>query len=173
MGRIDRYSVISVFAIDPGGTTGWCLVPDARLDQVPHSDAQLEIIATQVGGDEHQQVVDLYRLINVARKNYGNVAVVIEDFVPRVLNQQRWFLSPVRITAGLTQLLWQDRIRWGTQSASLAKTTITDDHLRQCNQWLPGKPHANDAIRHGLTYIRRVRQVPELHEELTDPRDLD
>lgn len=173
MPKIDRFSVVSAFAIDPGGTTGWCLVPDARLDQVPHSDGDLGIIATQIGGDEHQQAADLYKLILVARKNHGNVAVVIEDFVPRILNQQRWFLSPVRITAALTQLLWQDRIRWCTQSASMAKTTISDDHLKQTNQWLPGQPHANDAIRHGLTYIRRVRQIPELHEEMLDPRDLD
>jgi len=168
--KIDK---ASVFSIDPGGTTGWCLIADAEPRLLPHGDCDLELLADEVAGDEHQQVLDLVKLITWSRNKYGNCAVVIEDFIPRMLNKERYFLSPVRVTAGLTQLLWQDRIRWCLQQASLAKSTISDDYLKATGHWMPGKGHAMDAARHGMTYLRRIRKIPELHEQMLELRDLD
>lgn len=158
----------NVFAIDPGTTTGWTYVEADGLI-VPHGECDLEFIAGQMGGDENQQAFDLYKLIS----HCWPCAVVIEDFVPRQLNQQRWFLSPVRVTARVEVLLWRDKRRWLAQSPAMAKTTITDDYLKAIDQWRAGKPHANDAIRHALTYLRRLENHPEMHEHLLSPLGLD
>lgn len=164
---------VNVFAIDPGGTTGWALALDADPALLPGIEPDLQILSAQIMGDEHQQCFDLAHIYRAASKRYGHIAVVIEDFIPRIFNQERHFLSPVRITAGFTQLLWADGVRWELQQPSLAKSTISDDYLRSIVQHSPGKPHANDAVRHAITYLRRVKQIPEIHEGLLEPIGLE
>jgi hypothetical protein len=158
----------SVFGIDPGGTTGWSYIKDANLANLPQGESDLHIIAGQMSGDEDQQAIDLVRIIN----NVWPVAVIIEDFIPRKLDQSRHFLAPVRITAKIELLLWQNEHRWWRQMPALAKSTITDDRLKATELYQPGKPHANDATRHGLTYLRMLIEHPERHEQITSPRGL-
>ncbi len=99
-----------------------------------------------------------------------------EDFVPRSLNQSREFLSPVRIFSALTalELLAGDQRAPFTQSASIAKTTVTDARLQLAGLYRPGMPHAVDAARHALTFFRRARSSPKLRQQawphLFDPK---
>jgi len=160
---------IGVFAVDPGGTTGWALGKNIDLDILPGGEDQLDIIASEASGDENQVAHDLFGII----QHVWPVAVIIEDFVPRKLDQSRHFLSPVRVTAKLEYLLWQDEKRWWRQMPALAMSTITDDHLKETLLYQPAKPHANDATRHVLTYLRMLLKHPERHEQLISPRSLD
>jgi hypothetical protein len=157
--------ICNVFAIDPGVTTGWCYVKEANMTTLPMADAALAVVAGQMGGDENQQALDLMKII----AHVWPCAVVVEDFVPQMLNKDRWFLSPTRITAKLELLLWQADHHMLQQMPSLAKSTITDDYLKTCGHYRSGKPHANDAIRHAMTYLRRVKQQPLLHSKLLEP----
>lgn len=158
-----------VFAVDPGGMTGWALGKNIDMDILPGGEDQLDIIAAEMAGDENQQAYDLFRII----QQVWPVAVVIEDFVPRKLDQSRHFLSPVRITAKLELLLWRDEKRWWRQMPALAMSTITDDHLKETLLYQPGKPHANDATRHLLTYTRMLLKHPERHGQIISPRGLE
>jgi hypothetical protein len=160
---------INVLAVDPGTTTGWALMRDVDPATSPHTECDINMISQQLGGDEYQISHDIYRII----KHVWPVAVVIEDFIPKQLNKQRWFLSPVRIANQLTMLMWEDNRTWLLQMPSLAMSTIPDEYLKSIDMYQPGKPHANDAVRHCLTYIRRVQQKPALHQQMIELRGLD
>jgi len=165
--------LVNIFAIDPGTTTGWAYLREAETRIGPAGDCDLEIACAEMSGEEYQQSFDLSRLIDRA----WPCAVVIEDFIPRQLNKERWFLSPVRITNQLTMLLWLKDRQWALQNASLAKQTIKEEHLRGSGLWNAGKPHANDATRHALTLLRRFAgsgkgQGRGLYDSLLEPRGL-
>jgi hypothetical protein len=159
---------VNIFAIDPGTTTGWAYVANADPRLTPQGDCDLEIACGQMSGEEFQQAFDMSRLID----RVWPCAVIIEDFIPRQINKERWFLSPVRITNQLGMLMWLKDRQWLLQSASLAKSTITDDRLKGATLWNPGQPHANDATRHLLTFLRRVNQKPGLYRAVIEPRGL-
>lgn len=159
---------ISIFAIDPGTTTGWAYVRDADSLTTPHTDDDLEIACGQMSGEEYQQSYDLYRLID----RVWPCAVVIEDFIPHKLNKERWFLSPVRVTNQLTMLLWLKDRQWILQQPSLAKTTINDETLKGFNLYNKGQDHANDATRHLLTFLRRAKQNAHIYQAVIEPRGL-
>jgi hypothetical protein len=156
---------VNVFAVDPGVTTGWAYVKDADLTTIPQSECDLNVLAGQMMGDENQQAIDLYKLIVYA----WPVCVVIEDFVPQMMNQARHFLSPVRITSKLELLLFQGDKRHIKQMPVTAKSTIRDDYMRSAGLWQPGQPHANDAIRHALVLLRRIEDNPVMAEHMVEP----
>ena len=159
---------IGVFGVDPGGTTGWAYAKDVDLATLPQGECDMDIIASEMSGDEDQVAWDLWRII----KQVWPVAVIIEDFIPRKLDKSRHFLSPVRITAKLEFLLWQNEKRWWRQMPALAMSTISDEHLKATGLWIPGAPHANDAQRHALTYTRMLLKHPERHEQIISPRTI-
>lgn len=159
---------MSVFAIDPGTTTGWAYVKDAPSPHTPRTEHSLEVACDQMGGEEYQQAYDLYRLI----ERVWPCAIIIEDFIPRQLNKERWFLSPVRVTNQLTMLLWLKDHQWSLQMPSLAKTTVNDDVLKRVGLHNPGRPHANDATRHALTFLRRASNKPALYRDLLEAKGL-
>jgi hypothetical protein len=119
-------------------------------------------------GEEYQQSLELFRLIRVC----WPCAIIIEDFIPRQLNKERHFLSPVRVTNQLTMLLYLTDRRWTLQQPSLAKSTISDTYLRSIMQYDPARPHANDAVRHILTFGRRVVRHHRLYDDLLTPLGL-
>lgn len=161
--------MLNFFGVDPGSTTGWAVVnvDSATTPQKPLQE--LDIATGQMSGEEYQQSHDLFRLI----KNCQPCAVVIEDFIPRFLNQARHFLSPVRITNQLTMLMWDAKLPWLLQMPSMAKSTIPDEYLQAHDLYSPGMPHANDALRHCLTLLRRCEAKPGLYAQLTKPIGLD
>lgn len=167
--QLGMLMIVNVFAIDPGTTTGWAFVKGADTLTTPHTDDDLPIACGEMSGEEYQQSYDLYRLID----RMWPCAVVIEDFIPMKINKERWFLSPVRVTNQLTMLLWLKDRRWLLQQPSLAKTTIDDATLKGFDLFNKGKPHANDATRHLLTFLRRAKQKPQMYKDLIEPRGLD
>jgi hypothetical protein len=160
----------SVLAIDPGGTTGWAFVKDAELRA--HEDS-FDVVADQLAAmSEIEMVNQIMKMLKFFRRkdsqNHG-VALVVEDFVPRQFDASRSFLSPVRLNAMLSYAIslegWAVGIGNGIefQSASTGKSTITDDYLRMSGYYLTSQPHANDAIRHALTYLRRIDNSGFIH----------
>lgn len=142
---------------------------DVDIATLPQGECDINVMAGQMGGDENQQAIDLFKIIDYA----WPCAVVIEDFVPQMLNKERHFLSPVRITSKLELLLWQVNRRHVKQMPSMAKSTISDEHLKVVMMFQPGMPHANDACRHGLTFLRRVVRSPWFYDKLIEPIGLD
>src|SRR5688500_3498673 len=151
---------LQLMAVDPGGTTGWAVfwIPTANMlvrDLRILEDAEYR--CGQATGPEEQQVKEL---IDVMR-DIGDAPVIIEDFILRQFRQDRGLLSPVRVTAMLEFAIWERG--WDAahpirkQQASLAKSTVTDERLRDWGFWEPGMPHARDALRHALTFLRRAK----------------
>lgn len=175
----------TVVAIDPGGTTGWSVMqvhPDALaypdvalLDSIEYwANGQIDCGAQKgdrgtvsadaakgratgaVGVSVSGEAAGVAELTELVR-SFPEAAVVIEDFILRQFRQDRDLLSPVRVTAALSQQMWLDRRGFFTQQPSMAKGTITDERLKKWGMYnrAGGMQHARDADRHALMFIRR------------------
>ena len=158
-----------VIALDPGQTTGWSLMicnPEALID--PESKV-LENITTHNHGqvsslwDEHTHtdgesiaVDDLWTFI----EQWPEAAIVMEDFVIRMNDRSRQFLSPVRIMARIDYLLWKHGRFAFRQSPADAKNTCSDIRLKEWGFYdsYGGLNHARDADRHALLFLRKCKQ---------------
>lgn len=76
-------------------------------------------------------------------------------------------LTPVGVIAALTHA----ELRYGPgrvpyiQTASQAKTTATDERLKMAGLYRTGMPHATDAARHAVTFLRKARSDSWLRAE--------
>lgn len=88
----------------------------------------------------------------------GVTDLVIEDFILRERTKDRNLLAPVRLSAGLVQevLRSQRLIGLTYQSASDAKSCVTDERLRSLGLWIVGQQHARDACRHLALFLRKL-----------------
>ncbi|AXH50337.1 RuvC-like resolvase [Gordonia phage NatB6] len=177
---------LSVVAFDPGGTTGWSIMrvdpaklldktvrPHETITQWHHGEIDCGAKSGQVANSAAAQGIDLggsasgeaagvfmmERLIRLGGR-VPCATVVIEDFILRTQSQKRDAISPVRLISSLDTLLWIERIvpEPVKQQPSEAKTTITDERLKQWGLWASGSRHARDADRHALLFIRKVRE---------------
>ena len=171
-----------VIAFDPGGTTGYCVMgvpPDGLASSSGLRDALSYIDYGQIDcGTRHGQtglgmkrgheglnmsgeIDGIVRMINIL-DSFDTCAVVLEDFVLDVskANMGRDLLTPVRIIAGFSTLL---HYSFGPevmksifiQNRSLAKTTCTDDRLKNWNLYDGSSgAHARDATRHAFYFLR-------------------
>lgn len=146
-----------VLALDPGGTTGWCVLgihPDAMSgDEGIHPFGEYGNVlfwtAGEFTGKQDDQIDECVELI----ASWPSARLVTEGFQLRQLNAQ---LDPVEINAALR---WAVRPRYFVkQNAALAMSTMTDDRLKALGFWLPGKEHARDATRHAITFVKRQKE---------------
>lgn len=148
----DQYIVL---ALDPGGTTGWCVMcvhPDAMTGDPEFRvmDNVLWWTAGEFTGNQDDQIDEIVALI----ASWPSARIVTEDFVLRQMNA---VLAPVEINATLR---WAIRPRYYVkQQASLALTTVTDDRQKDWGFWVPGKEHARDAVKHAITYLKRRKEA--------------
>lgn len=146
-----------VLALDPGGTSGWSIFgvhPEAMGgDPDVHVLGQYGNLlfwsAGEFTGKQHNQVDQIVDLANA----WPTARLVTEDFKLRQLNAE---LSPVEINATIG---WALRPRyWVPQMAALAMETVTDERQKALGFWVPGKPHARDAVKHGITFLKRQKE---------------
>jgi hypothetical protein len=145
-----------VIAFDPGGTTGWALFgvhpealegdPDVRV-----LDNLLFWTAGEFTGRQDDQIDAMLDLIDT----WESARIVTETFKLRQLNAE---LSPVEINACLRRELRARGRGVALQNAALAMGAIPDDRQKAMGFWIPGKPHARDAVKHGLTYLKRSKE---------------
>lgn len=170
----------AVLAIDPGGTTGWCVIqvhPAALVDDRYSILGNITHNASgEVAGGEGRQV---FELLNMARE-WPDAAIVVEDFVLRMFQQSRDLLAPVRITAALKWALYCGLVAGDkspnklvtfpdrpirpvfTQSPEEAKSTCSDERLKSWHLHAASSDHARDARRHALLFLRRAKARPGL-----------
>jgi hypothetical protein len=175
---MDSRSILAIMAFDPGGTTGWCatsfrlghlaILRSAGLRAFLGAEA-LTLTAGQLTGSENAQTLDAIDLIDagLASGHADHVILLYEDFILRQRRKDRDLLSPVRVTAKLEIV---NEMQWGfpelKQQPSLAKSSMPNSRLKALKLYRPGKPHANDAIRHNITLIRRFANKPKWLEEV-------
>lgn len=175
----DDVARLYVVGFDPGQTTGWAVL---RLDLElldrglvtlaldPNPDVFAWCAGEFTGPENHQVDMMMELLRDVWREGEWEsgadsdvFAVGIEDFILRLLQKDRALLSPVRITAAFNYAGRDLPMPRTLQSASDAKSIVTDDRLRRMNLLRSGaSAHATDATRHAVLLARK----------LSDPRSL-
>lgn len=180
---VDESPYAQIISLDPGGTTGWSLMqvhPEALDPRSPEVGVLDNVITWRHGqvdcGSKRGNLgTSLHAGISTTGENAGIsellgllrswplAAVIVEDFIldPSRFNTGRDLLSPVRITSAVNYDLWLQRRDYFVQSASLAKSTVRDDLLRQWGYYTNtgGLGHARDADRHSLTFLKRAAAV--------------
>lgn len=182
----DIPSEIQVLALDPGGTTGWTILtcdPRALLPEGPsvlRSVQRWYIGQVDCGSTKGNLGNSPYAGISTAgesagaavlgrlARNWPGAAIVVESFILRQFSKDQDLLSPQRITAKFEQYLWLDGRDYFTQQPSEAKTSATDERLREWGFYTSegGLRHARDATRHALTFLRRASQPGRKAAEL-------
>jgi hypothetical protein len=140
-----------VIALDPGGTTGWAIFlvhPDA-MGGDPDIPVMVNIewwTAGEFTGSSHSQVDEIVELVEA----WPSARLVTEGFKLRQLNAE---LDPVEINHTVA---WATRPRyWVVQPAALAMGALPDERQKALGLWVPGKPHARDAVKHAVTFLKR------------------
>lgn len=144
-----------VVAFDPGGTTGWAAF---GVHDVAMLDKEYPILANvahwaagEFVGALDGQLDEMVALCEA----WEDAEVVCEDFILRQFLPGRDVLDPVRLEFALRCAVRPRPVT--LQQPSLAMSVATDDRMRDWGYWTPlaGKPHARDAVRHAVTYLRR------------------
>lgn len=94
---------------------------------------------------------------------------VLESFSLRMLSMDTNLLAPVRVLDRILDRLWiaQSHIPVFFQSPSDAKASVTDDRLRRWAMYdARSGPHARDADRHAVLFLRRFADSREIQEGL-------
>ncbi len=166
----------ALISLDPGETTGWSLMvvkPECLVDErvkvlgsiLDHQHGQVDCYRgnSKIHNEgECLAVGDLWSLID----SWPNAAVVMEDFIIRINNRSREFLSPVRIIAKIEQLLWEEGRMYFRQQPGDAKTTATDARLKEWGMLAEdGLGHARDADRHAIIFLRKATQSAKLRAQ--------
>jgi hypothetical protein len=150
--------------VDPGETSGWCIIavspyclvdPDERiLDNVAHW------AAGQILGDELRQIgdaLDFYR-------QWPDAACGTEDFILRKFSMDRALLAPVRVNAvlGYELLKGSHAAAHGSRPLFLQMPSMrlkVKEVLPATDLWLVHDPddHGRDATAHAVTFLRRCK----------------
>lgn len=146
----------NILCIDPGGTSGIAIF-NVTDDTEPKLWKYLEV----PGGT--QGFINFYR---ETEPDYNWKKIVCESFTLRT-GVKFPDLTPVYIIGALDALV-KDDVEIVFQSPSL-KGLCDDDRLKFIGMHQRGNGHANDAIRHGIIYLRNTRHMPTI--EMTWPKE--
>lgn len=138
-------------SLDPGGTTGY-----AFFEYEEDSEA--------VVLDAGQIPNGLTGFIDWFGKlpTFAFDAVICESFTLRT-GVKFPDLSPVYIIGALEA--YEDASdRKPVYQPPTSKPLCDDDVLKKLGIYIPGKGHANDALRHGIIYLRNKRHMPTLRK---------
>lgn len=140
----------TMLSVDPGGTTGLALFEYAQDEyellwkrQVPNS----------LHGflDWHWDEGQFLDLQTIVCESFDLRAGIYPD------------LSPVYII-GAIEALWPNKLIDIIYQKPSQKHLCEDPILKKMNLYSPGRPHANDAVRHGIIYMRNNKNKQVLKE---------
>jgi hypothetical protein len=140
-----------ILSLDPGGTTGWAVF------EVEEDTEPVLVDYGQIPGS-------LGGFLNWIHDTDGLSVhrVVCESFTLRegVYGAD---LSPVYIIGALEALIYNVADKdFITYQEPKIKPLCNNDRLKDMGFFKKGQQHANDAIRHGLIYLRNRKHLPTL-----------
>lgn len=140
----------AILCLDPGGTTGWAFVHYTDTEE-PFVSISGQISGGLVG------FLHWYKKVG-----FGWQETVCESFIlrPGVHGAD---ITPAYIIGALEALQFNNKSKM-TQQAPSQKKLCDDDALKRLGLYQPGKPHTNDAIRHGIIYLRNKKHLPTLRK---------
>jgi len=129
--------MMTIIALDPGRTVGWATFkkPNARDG---YKSGQIKWDAT-------------WSLLDSALIETHDIHLVVESFKHRQLPKIDY--TPVEVIGVVKEWARQNDVNITWQTPSQAKFFWTDERLKDYTLYRPGKPHANDAMRHLLYYL--------------------
>ncbi len=163
-----------VLWIDPGVVSGVAVVwfdPKALLvDNLKTAKVVLAYSEMFLHGEEYGPTGQVGTYIKLREKLDEEVGLATgcESFRVLRLDSSEEFVAPIRIRSAIQQQMsmlrplgWQKGDRLGiplfTQSPSDAINAFTNDRLKALRMYTPGPDHVNDAKRHTLLWIRRLK----------------
>lgn len=164
-GVIDREITTTIW-FDSGSTTGWAVV---SVWDVAMRDIRYRLLANVAGwsageftGSEERITDAMMELVDAWEGSVNSVG--FEDFILRKFSMGRELLAPVRINARFEDRMYtngKSGLLVPPQQPSLAMSMVTDERLKLWGFYNPtiGKPHARDALRHALAYLRRMKTI--------------
>lgn len=161
---------VHVLGLDPGGTTGWCLLTTLR--SAIFGDAYPEIVEWDYGELTGPEPLQATNIAQMCREIQGldyktGPAVMAEqwDVDPTFQSTDQERYAPIRINAMLQLLHYQEKMGDSTlhfQSRTIkAGTAVRDDRLKSLGIYVPGSKHIQDATKHALNALRRARENRE------------
>lgn len=134
----------SFLALDPGGTTGWCL---ARW--LPENN---RIVLSC--GQNQWSLYDLYTAMMAVSADDSPFTIIYESFEYRNKARAGLNLIPVKLI-GVIELLGQldCGFRMYSQNAAQGKGFYSDDKLKKMELYQVGDQHGRDATRHMLHFF--------------------
>lgn len=161
---VDRAGVYNLLWFDPGMVTGWCILSVWRVALELDNYKVLSNIAGwslgEYGGSE-DHVID--QMVDLVEAWDGNLdAIGLEDFILRKFTMGRELLAPVRVTSRFEDRMYtsgRSALLVDKQQSALAFSTVDDDRLKLWGLYGPtaGKKDARAALKHGLTYLKRLK----------------
>lgn len=136
-------SLSAALALDPGGTTGYCIARSFG------KDLSLEV------GESQLSKLGMYQMVRNFCRADMNRHVIYESFQYRNVARMGLDLTPVELI-GVIELVNEERFGnalFYHQMASQAKTHFTDDRLKEEGVYKRGKKHGRDATRHMLYWL--------------------
>lgn len=165
---------VAIFCMDPGWTTGlmWATVTlKGTTKEVFSRDkpeyGQIDCCNPRVDREETEQygAMEVAALFAELQADwvldgipYTRQFFIYESFDLRpggIGGTDRAGLAPVRVTSLIRGMLIASKHVWVANSASTAKSTMTNDRLRRAGLWAKAKPHARDAARQGAVWVRQ------------------
>lgn len=153
-----------VLWIDPGVVSGVAVVwfdPTAVYAGKTTAKTVLAVSEMFLSGPENGPNGQINRYLRLRRSLDATpgLATGVESFVMRQFNQDEDFVAPIRIRAGIESrmsMMEGEPVLY-SQSPSDALTTFTNDRLTALRMYTPGPDHVNDAKRHTLLWVRKLR----------------
>lgn len=137
-----------ILSLDPGGTTG------AALFEVEHDKEPVLVWQRQIQGslkgflDWHWDELEDMHIDKIVCESFTlREGVYGADLSPVYIIGALEALYPV------TELIYQE---------PKIKPLCDDARLKKIGMHFPGRGHANDAVRHGIIYLRNRRHLPTL-----------
>lgn len=136
-------------SVDPGVTTG--------VSFISYHDDGIELEETfQIGNGRRGFIDFLYR--EIKQPSMAVDIFVCEDFIlrPGVHGAN---IEPAFVIGAMEGILQDHKVNM--QEAGLKKL-VNDERLKKMGMFSTGWPHANDATRHGIIYLRNKKHMPTL-----------
>lgn len=141
----------TMLSLDPGGTTGAAVI---QYDDYEYNLIRLWQIPNGLQGflDFHWDELEDW--------NFSDIICESFDLREGVYGAD---LSPVYIIGALEALYPRALTKIVYQKPS-QKSLCDDNRLKKLGLHTPGRPHANDAVRHGIIYLRNNKHPVVLKE---------
>lgn len=146
--------MIRCWGWDPGLQTGWCHIS-------VHEDGEIGIFSS--GEADHNGIGNLLYdnpvlKAAVSKRDVFETVFVVEKFIMNSkITQAPWSLETtglIRYFASFYNVPMEVVV-----SPSSHKNLVKDDIIKRAGLWVPGKEHANDAVRMSLWYLMTKRKL--------------